>query len=72
MEQNNDTKTFEQALARLEEIVAALDSGSAPLDDSLVLFEEGASLVRLCSNKLDNAKQRIKVLTQETDDSAKV
>ncbi len=72
MEQNNDTKTFEQALARLEEIVAALDSGSAPLDDSLALFEEGASLVRLCSNKLDNAKQRIKVLTQETDDSAKV
>lgn len=72
MEQNNDTKTFEQALARLEEIVTALDSGSAPLDDSLALFEEGASLVRLCSNKLDNAKQRIKVLTQETDDSAKV
>lgn len=61
MEQNNDIK-FETALARLEEIVRALDGGAAPLDESLALFEEGVKLVKLCSGKLDAAEQRIKIL----------
>ena len=38
--------TFEAAIARLEEIVRALESGSAPLDESLALFEEGVGLVK--------------------------
>ncbi len=58
----NKELTFEAALARLEEIVRALDSGSAPLDESLALFEEGVSLVKLCSGKLDSAEQRVKIL----------
>ena len=37
----NENMTFEQQLARLEEIVAALEKGDAPLADSLALFEEG-------------------------------
>ena len=56
--------SFEEALARLEEIVALLDSGNAPLDQSLALFEEGASLVKLCSAKLDNVEQRVKILVE--------
>ena len=56
--------TFEAAIARLTEIVAALEDGSAPLDDSLKLYEEGISLVRLCSERLDAAEQQIKVLTR--------
>ena len=59
----NKELTFEAALARLEEIVRALDSGSAPLDESLSLFEEGVRLVKLCSGKLDGAEQRVKILT---------
>ncbi len=55
--------TFETALARLEEIVGLLDSGNAPLDKSLELFEEGAGLVKLCCSMLDNVEQRVKVLT---------
>ncbi len=58
---------FEQALARLEVIVRSLENGSAPLDDSLALFEEGIALVRLCNDKLENAQSRIKVLTQTED-----
>jgi len=58
----NKELTFEAALSRLEEIVRALDSGSAPLDESLALFEEGVSLVKLCSGKLDSAEQRVKIL----------
>ncbi len=38
--------TFEQKLGRLEEIVARLERGDAPLADSLTLFEEGTALIR--------------------------
>lgn len=58
---------FEQALSRLEEIVRALDSGAAPLDESLALFEEGVRLVKLCSEKLDGAEQRVKILVRGDD-----
>ena len=63
---NNMSKntTFEQALSRLEEIVRMLESGSAPLDKSLELFEEGVSLVKMCNGKLDNVEQRIKILAK--------
>ncbi len=56
--------TFEQALARLEEIVRMLESGSAPLDKSLELFEDGVKLVKMCNSQLDNVEQRIKILSK--------
>lgn len=59
--------SFEEALARLEEIVGLLDSGNAPLDKSLELFEEGAGLVKLCSSMLDNVEQRVKILVEGED-----
>lgn len=69
MEINNEKMTFESALARLEEIVKKLDSGNAPLDDALNLFEEGVTLVKFCNGKLDSAEQRVKIVTEgaETD-----
>ena len=54
--------TFEAAMARLEEIVRALEGGNAPLDTSLALFEEGVSLVKFCNQKLDAAEQKVKIL----------
>lgn len=63
MEINTENMTFENALARLEEIVKSLDTGNAPLDDSLNLFEEGVALVKFCNGKLDSAEQRVKVVT---------
>lgn len=59
--------TFEEALARLEEIVKELETGSAPLDQSLTMFEEGVQLVKLCGGKLDEAEQRIRILTKNGD-----
>ena len=59
--------TFEDAIARLEEIVRALESGSAALDESLALFEEGVGLVRLCTARLDSAEQKVKILTKDPD-----
>ncbi len=64
-------ETFESAIARLEEIVRALDGGDAPLDESLALFEEGVKLVKLCSGKLDAAEQKVKILTKGEDGEIK-
>ena len=63
----DESMTFETAIARLEEIVRVLESGSAPLDVSLSLSEEGVSLVRLCNSRLDNTQQRVKILTVGAD-----
>ena len=52
-------KTFEDNLARLEEIVAALEKGDAKLAESLKLFEEGSKLVSDCGAMLDKAEQMV-------------
>lgn len=67
MENKEKKVTFEEALARLEEIVRAMESGSAKLDDSLALFEEGVGLVKFCTGELDSAEQKVKIL-QAGDD----
>lgn len=59
---------FEEALARLEEIVRRLESGEAPLNESLGLFEEGVKLVKLCGSRLDEAERKITVLTGNGED----
>lgn len=51
--------TFEQAMARLEEIVTALEKGDAPLEEALALFEEGTGLMKQCSQALDKAEQKV-------------
>ncbi len=65
----NKKMTFEQSLGRLEEIVRMLEGGSAPLDKSLELFEEGVSLVKNCNSQLDNVEQRIKILSRNDEGS---
>ncbi|MBQ7124990.1 MAG: exodeoxyribonuclease VII small subunit [Clostridia bacterium] len=59
--------TFEESLARLEEIVRLLENGEIPLDDSLKLFEEGVKLVKLCGSKLDEAERKVTVLIKNGD-----
>ena len=56
------TITFEAAMERLEEITRLLESGSEGLDASLKLYEEGVSLIRLCTQKLESAEQSVKIL----------
>lgn len=55
--------TFEKAMTRLEQIVAALEGGRCTLDDSLKLFEEGTKLTAYCSKMLKEAEQKIIKLT---------
>jgi len=59
--------TFEQQLERLEEIVAALEKGDAPLADSLKLFEEGTKLITACTKQLDQAEQQVVKLMKGAD-----
>jgi exodeoxyribonuclease VII small subunit len=60
-------ESFEQRITRLEEIVAALERGDVQLADSLVLFEEGAKLIGLCSKQLDEAEQQVVKLMKGPD-----
>jgi len=60
-----DEPSFEAALARLEEIVVALEGGDRPLEESLRLFEEGIALTRQCAARLDHAQRRIDLLSRD-------
>lgn len=61
------TPTFEEALARLGEIVKNLERGDAPLDAALKQFEEGAGLITLCQKQLDEAEQAVVSLRRGAD-----
>jgi exodeoxyribonuclease VII small subunit len=56
---------FEAAMARLEEIVHALEAGNLSLDESLRVFEEGTGLLRFCTRRLEAAERRIEILLQD-------
>ena len=59
--------SFEQSLARLDEIVRMLERGDAPLGDSLKLFEEGTALLRDCDAMLNEAEQIVVKLRKGPD-----
>ena len=59
--------TFEEQIARLEEIVSLLERGDAQLADSLSLFEEGTKLIAACSKELDQAEQTVVRLMKGQD-----
>jgi len=65
--ENIDKLSFEQAAARLDEIVRLLEKGDAPLDESLNLFEEGAKLIGICGKILDEAEQSVMRLQKGED-----
>lgn len=54
---------FEGTMARLEEIVSLLEKGDAPMEQAMALFEEGAGLLRECTRQLDEAEQKVSLLT---------
>jgi exodeoxyribonuclease VII small subunit len=54
--------TFENALAELEEIVARMEGGQLPLEDSLAAYKRGAELLASCQAALKDAQQQVEVL----------
>ena len=67
MKDEKDTFDFESAMARLEEISTALAKENAGLEESLVLYEEGIRLIRLCNERLEDAERRIQILKTTAD-----
>lgn len=61
------SKSFEDALNRLSEIVKELDSSDTKLEDSMKLFEEGVTLSKYCREVLKNAAERVELLNDEDD-----
>jgi exodeoxyribonuclease VII small subunit len=56
--------SFEEAMKRIEKIVADLEKGELPLEESLERFEEAVKLARSCQAKLEKAEARISKLVQ--------
>lgn len=56
------TQDFETALSQLEALVAQMESGHLPLEQSLAAYEQGVRLARVCQQRLDQAEQQVKVL----------
>ena len=69
---NDDTGelSFEDALARLEQVVRRLESGDVPLDESIDLYEQGERLRRHCQDRLDAAQARIERIVTDAEGKA--
>ena len=61
------SKTIEQSVSRLEEIVKRMERGDVPLEEALSLFEEGTGLVASCSRLLDEAELKVVQMTKGAD-----
>jgi exodeoxyribonuclease VII small subunit len=61
------TLSFEQALAELEQIVAKLESGQAPLDESIEIYKRGSALKAHCEAKLNAARLQVEKITKSLD-----
>ena len=54
--------TFEKELQELEALVARMEDGKLPLEESLAAYQRGAELIKLCEGKLTDAQARIAIL----------
>lgn len=63
---SNKIQSFESALAELEQVVADMESGKLPLEDSLAAYKRGAELLSFCRSRLDDAQQQVRVLEDGT------
>ena len=59
-------QSFEAALAEIENIVAAMEAGQLPLEQSLTAYKRGAELLQYCQARLQEAQQQVKILEAGT------
>ncbi|MGW8287004.1 MAG: exodeoxyribonuclease VII small subunit [Desulfobulbales bacterium] len=60
-------KSFEEALAKLEQITKELEEGNLPLEESLKYFDEGVKLAEFCNSKLNDAQKKVEILLKKND-----
>tara|TARA_B100000767_G_scaffold49560_1_gene44567 strand:+ start:342 stop:584 length:243 start_codon:yes stop_codon:yes gene_type:complete len=61
--------SFEQAMSELEDVVAKLENGQVPLEDSIKLYEMGNDLKKHCEQKLKEAEEKVAQITFSSDGS---
>ena len=62
-----ETMSFEDAMKALEDVVARLESGDVPLEESIKLYERGAALKAHCQAKLAQAVEKVAQITLDAD-----
>jgi exodeoxyribonuclease VII small subunit len=65
-------QSFEDAIAELESLVDKLEQGDLTLEHSLAAFERGINLTRTCQKALDEAEQKVRILTGDSPDAEPV
>lgn len=58
--------TFEAALAELEQVVADMEGGKLPLEESLAAYQRGTELLKQCRSRLEDAQQQVRILEDGT------
>ncbi len=56
--------SFEASLAELEKVVADMESGNLPLEESLAAYQRGMALLNACRSRLDDAQQKVRILEE--------
>ena len=60
-------QTYEQALARLEEVIDLMESGGPSLQELFELYKEGVELTQLCAEQLNTVEKEVTVLRQTAE-----
>jgi exodeoxyribonuclease VII small subunit len=68
-DQITEPPQFERSIDELEQLVDRLENDELTLEESLKVFERGIGLTRSCQKALDQADQRVRILTEATDDA---
>ncbi|BFN36837.1 exodeoxyribonuclease VII small subunit [Fidelibacter multiformis] len=61
-------ESFEASLAKLEAILKRLETEDVPLEEMLTLYEEGVSLSQTCRKVLENARQKLQVISEHMNE----
>ena len=68
----NLDSTFEQNFKKLEDIVEKLENEEISIDEALTFYEQGINLSKLCIKKLEDARQKVEVLSKESSGNFKL
>ena len=64
---DEEPKSFEDAMTRLDAIVTELEEDKLPLEQMLARYEEGVTLARFCGEKLEAAEQKVQLIAKKAD-----
>ena len=62
--------SFEEALAELEKLVAAMEGQNLALDQSVAAYQRGSELIRLCQQHLEGAREKLQIFDRGDGDEA--